>query len=69
MQTQEMEYLKEIMQHLRKNVAISTPGSIRFTISLTNLKYWSPNIPSGKVLHCDMQNVFHNKIHYPFLLM
>ena len=39
MQTQEMEYLKEIMQHLRKNVAISTPGSIRFTISLTNLKY------------------------------
>ena len=39
MQTQEMEYLKEIMQHLRKNVAISTPDSIRFTISLTNLKY------------------------------
>ena len=39
MQTQEMEYLKEIMQHLCKNVAISTPGSIRFTIILTNLKY------------------------------
>ena len=35
----EMEHLKEIMQPLCKHVAISIPGSIRFTISLTNLKY------------------------------
>ena len=39
LQTQEMEHLKEIMQPLSKNVVINIPDSIRFTNSLTNLKY------------------------------
>ena len=39
LQTQEMEHFKEIIQPLSKNVVINIPDSIRFTNSLTNLKY------------------------------
>ena len=39
LQRSEMKHLKQIMQPLCKNVAISIPGSIRYTIGLTNLKY------------------------------